>query len=137
MKTRIYNIEERLIDFAVQILEIVENLPKTYVAQHQGSQLARSGTSPAFNYGEAQSAESTKDFVHKMKICLKELRESQICMKIIAKKSYLDNQKLETVIKENGELIAIFTSRIKTAMQNKTWHFYILHFVVLHFTLNK
>ncbi len=118
MEKRNYNIEERLIEFAVQILDIVENLPKSYGSQHLGGQLARSGTSPALNYGEAQSAESTKDFIHKMKICLKELRESQICMKIIAKKAYLDDKKLETAIIENGELIAIFTSSIKTAMLN-------------------
>jgi four helix bundle protein len=68
MTKRGYDLEDRLIDFALQVDEIIEVLPNTNLANHIGSQLVRSCTSPALNYGEAQSAESQKDFVHKLKI---------------------------------------------------------------------
>ena len=71
-----HDLEERLIDFAVTIVEIAETMPDSKAANHLAGQLLRSGTSPALNYGEAQSAESRKDFIHKIKIVLKELRES-------------------------------------------------------------
>jgi len=73
---RKFDIEDRLIDFAVMIAEIVETLPNTKAANHIGGQMIRSGCSPALNYGEAQEAESRKDFIHKMGICRKELRET-------------------------------------------------------------
>ena len=73
---RIFDLEERLIDFAVRIIRMAESLPETKVANHIAGQLIRCGTSPAPNYGEAQSAESRKDFLHMMRIVLKELRES-------------------------------------------------------------
>ena len=84
-KKRTYDLEVRLIDFAVQIIEIVETLPKTRAGNHIAGQLVRSGTSPASNYGEAQSAESRNDFIHKMKIALKELRETHVWLRIIEK----------------------------------------------------
>ena len=115
MKPRKYDLEERLIDFAVMILEFVEQLPKGYAPNHLGGQLTRSGTSPALNYGEVQGAESTKDFIHKMKVCLKELRESQVCLKIIKRKPYLSGEIVDLVLKECSELVAIFTKSIKTA----------------------
>jgi four helix bundle protein len=73
-----FDLEERLIDFAVRIIRISESLPKTRVGNHIAGQLIRSGTSSAPNYGEAQSAESRSDFIHKMKVCLKELRETRV-----------------------------------------------------------
>ena len=73
---RRYDLEERLIEFASQIIDITEMLPKTLAGNHLGGQLLRSGTSPALHYGEAQAAESPADFIHKMKVCLKELRET-------------------------------------------------------------
>jgi four helix bundle protein len=78
-----HDLEERLINFAVLIIEIVETMPNTRAANHLAGQLLRSGTSPALNYGEAQNGESCKDFIHKIKVVLKELRESYICLKII------------------------------------------------------
>ncbi|MEM7163697.1 MAG: four helix bundle protein, partial [Bacteroidota bacterium] len=83
MTNRRTQLEDRLIDFSIKIIEICEKLPSQYAAKHLGQQLLRSGTSPALNYGEAQRAESTKDFIHKMKICLKELHESFIILKIL------------------------------------------------------
>jgi len=81
-----YDLEERLIEFSLLILDIVEKLPDTKSGNHFAGQLLRSGTSPALNYGEAQVAESRNDFIHKMKICLKELKESYIALQIIKRK---------------------------------------------------
>ena len=73
-----YDIEDRLIDFGVRIIKSAGSLPKTSIGSHMANQIIRSGTSPAPNYGEAQGAESPSDFIHKMKICLKELRETKV-----------------------------------------------------------
>ncbi len=108
-------LEDRLIDFAVSVIGVVEDLPNTKAGNHIGNQLVRSGTSPAPNYGEARSAESTKDFVHKMKISLKELRETHIWLRIIDRKKLGDLQILPAVIGECDELIAIFVSSTRTA----------------------
>ncbi len=114
-----FNLEDRLIDFAVQIIDIIETLPKNPVCKHLGSnQLLRSGTSPALNYGEAQAAESRADFIHKVKIVLKELRESFVCLKILNRKLYLPEEILSPVLKENNELISIFVKTLKTAKEN-------------------
>ena len=117
---RIFDLEERLIDFAVRIIRIAESLPKTKIGNHIAGQLIRCGTSPAPNYGEAQSAESRSDFIHKMKICLKELRETKVWLKIIIRANLIKHKsKLEPDIIENDELISIFVASIKTAKQNK------------------
>lgn len=84
-----FDLEERLIDFAILISNVVEGLPNTRLGNYVAGQLVRSGCSPALNYGEAQSAESRNDFIHKMKIILKELRESFISLKIVERKSYM------------------------------------------------
>ncbi len=112
---RKYDLEERLIDFVLKIDEIIEQLPNTRLANHIAGQMVRSGTSPALNYGEAQSAESQKDFVHKMQVVLKELRETRICLKIIIRKPLLENHIVIPVLVENEELIAIFAQSVKTA----------------------
>jgi four helix bundle protein len=115
-----YDLEDRLIDFAVVVLTIVDDLPNNYSAVHLGNQLSRSGTAPALNYGEAQAAESSNDFIHKMKICLKELRETSINIKIITKRNYVKNAEiLQKTFSENMELIAIFTASINTAKSRK------------------
>lgn len=114
-----FELEERLIDFAVQSMEIAELISNSYVGRHLGGQLMRSGSSPALNYGEAQGAESQKDFVHKLKIILKELRESHICLKIINRKGLMKQRgEIGSVLKECNELISIFVSSCKTAQQN-------------------
>lgn len=100
---RKYDLEERLIDFAVMIIDLEEGLPSTKAANHLGGQLLRSGTSPALNYGEAQAAESKKDFVHKIKIVLKELRESHICIRIMEKKGMHTDGALMTRVKANAK----------------------------------
>ncbi len=108
-------LEERLIDFAVIIINVVEALPNSRAGNHIAGQLIRSGTSPAPNYGEAQSAESRRDFVHKIKISLKELRETLIWLKIIARKSFGNGELTAAPIAECNELISIFVSSTKTA----------------------
>lgn len=109
---RKFDLEDRLLEFAIRIIAIVESLPDNKVCNHLGGQLLRSGTSPALNYGEAQEAESKKDFIHKFKVILKELRETLICLKILNRKSLLSDV---SILEENRELIAIFAASIKTA----------------------
>ena len=72
-----YDLEERLLEFSVRIIKIVEQLPSSKTGSHVAGQLLKSGTPPYPNHGEAQAAESPKDFVHKLRISLKELRETQ------------------------------------------------------------
>ena len=112
-------LEDRLIDFSVRIIEILKELPKSKLGTHLEGQLVRSSTSPALNYGEAQSAESRKDFIHKIKIVLKELRETLVGLKIIKRSRLLkQDDKLNLVMKENDELIAIFVKSVETAVKN-------------------
>ena len=114
-----FDIEERLIDFAVRIIRMTEALPGSSAGLHIGKQLMRSGTSPAPNYGEAQSAESRADFIHKMKLCLKELRETRVWLLMIIRAELIKPQsKLNSLIDETNQLIAIFVKSIKTAKEN-------------------
>lgn len=114
-----HDLEERLINFAVLIVEIVETMPEKRTANHLAGQLLRSGTSPALNYGEAQSGESRRDFIHKIKVVLKELRETFICLKIIYRtKLYCSEDKLKFALNENNELISIFVKSAETAQKN-------------------
>ena len=108
-------LEDRLIDFAVSIIGVAEALPNTRAGNHVAGQLIRSGTSPAPNYGEARSAESKRDFIHKMKISLKELRETMIWLKIVSRKSMVAGEIVDVAISACDELIAIFVSSTKTA----------------------
>jgi four helix bundle protein len=119
-ENKIFDLEERLIDFAVRIIRTAESLPKTKVGNHIAGQLIRCGTSPAPNYGEAQSAESRSDFIHKMKVSLKELRETRVWLLIIVRAKLIKPpSKLEPLIEENNELISIFVTSIKTAEESK------------------
>ena len=116
---RKYDLEERLIQFSIDIIILCGKIEGNFASQHLSKQLIRSATSSALNYGEAQSAESARDCLHKMKICLKELRESLVNLKIQKGANLVkDLEKLELLLKENNELIAIFVSSIKTS-QNK------------------
>jgi four helix bundle protein len=96
---------------------VAESLPQTPAGRHFGGQLVRSGTAPALNYGEAQAAESRPDFVHKMKLALKELRETMVNLKFILKRNYFQQDRLLPLLKENDELIAIFMKSISTAQE--------------------
>ena len=117
---RKFDIEERLIDFAVRIIRTAESLPKTKAGNHIAGQLTRCGTSPAPNYGEAQSSESIANFIHKMKICLKELRETKVWLLMITRAHLIKPKlKLKPIVDENNELISIFVKSIQTAKQNQ------------------
>lgn len=115
MDERANQLEGRLIDFAVRVIAVVEALPDTKAGKHIASQLVRSGTSPAPNYGEARAAESRADFIHKLKVALKELRETLIWLKIIERKPMLPASRLGDIAKECDELISIFVKSLKTA----------------------
>ena len=115
-----FDLEERLIEFAVRVIRTAESLPKTKTGKHIAGQLLRSGTSPAPNYGEAQSAESRADFVHKMRLALKELRETRIWLLIIVKADLIKpTSKLDDLLDESNQLISIFVKSIGTAKKNK------------------
>jgi len=109
----------RLIDFAVLIYEISSGFYNKTGNQHYTNQIIRSSSSSALNYGEALSAESKKDFIHKIRIALKELRETHFALQIIQK---IQLSKSEPVviqaIKENNELISIFVKTLQTAEKN-------------------
>jgi len=120
MPNQKYDLEDRLLEFSVQIIKIVEMLPNSRAGNHIAGQLLRSGTSPYPNHGEAQSAESQKDFVHKLRISLKELRETQRWLKLIQKIPLLDDSVfLNSILVETEQLIKIFVSSIKTSEKGK------------------
>ncbi|MFK7979811.1 MAG: four helix bundle protein [Saprospiraceae bacterium] len=112
-KTYDYNLEERLIAFAANIIFFTNSLPKDYAGSHLKGQLIRSGTSPALNYAEANAAESNKDFIHKNKVVLKELKETKVNLKILDKLKYGQDGQRAKLLDECGQLCAIFTTIIK------------------------
>jgi four helix bundle protein len=116
---RKFDLEERLLEFASAVIDLSEKLPNTRSGNHVAGQILRSGTSPFPNHGEAESAESRDDFIHKLKICLKELRETRRWARLIQRKSWAKNEAtLLFVLNESDELIRIFMSSIRTARQN-------------------
>jgi four helix bundle protein len=120
VKGQRYDLEERLLEYSVRIIKIIEQLPNTRTGNHVAGQLLRSGTSPYPNHGEAQAAESQKDFIHKLRISLKELRETQRWLKLIQKVPLIKNTELmNDILEETEELIKIFVTSIKTAGKNK------------------
>jgi len=115
-----YDLEERLLEYSVKIIKLVEQLPNTRAGNHVAGQLLRSGTSPYPNHGEAQAAESPKDFVHKLRISLKELREALRWLRLIQRVPLInDSELLNILLNETEELIKIFVTSIKTAMKKK------------------
>lgn len=114
-----FELEERLINFSVLIIKIANELPNIRAGNHLSGQLIRSGTSASLNYWEAQSGESRKDFIHKIKIALKELRETFVCLKIIHRtRMFKSEEKIKKAMKENDELISIFVKSVETAQKN-------------------
>ena len=120
MKKQTYDLEKRLLDYSVRIIKIVELLPNNRTGNHVAGQLLRSGTSPYPNHGEAQAAESTKDFIHKLRILLKELRETQRWLKLIQRVPLIKKPDLlKDILQETDELIKIFVTSIKTAEKKR------------------
>ena len=118
MYDRKYDLEDRLVKYSCRMIDVVEALPNTRAGSYIAGQLIKSCISPTFNYGEVQGAESRKDFVHKLGIVLKELKECRPALKIIIKKELIKPFKLDGVYKETEELIAIMAKSITTT--NKT-----------------
>jgi len=120
MERRAYDLEERLLDYSVLIIRLCDKLPNSRAGNHIAGQLLRSGTSALPNHGEAQAAESPADFIHKMKICLKELRESYRWLLLISRVPLIDeNTEVKNIIVETDELIRIFVKSIQTAQKLK------------------
>jgi four helix bundle protein len=118
-QSRADELEDRLIDFAVRIVNLSANLPKTPAGKHISGQILRSGTSPAPNYGEARGAESHADFVHKVRIVLKELNETSIWLRVIERSQMLRKELILDILGENKELCRIFTSTLRTARKTR------------------
>ena len=114
LPSRADQLEERLIDFAVRIVKLSANLPRTSAGRHIAGQILRSGTSPAPNYGEARGAESHADFVHKLRIVLKELNETSIWLRIIERSQLLRKELIKEIVQENTELCRIFAATLKS-----------------------
>ncbi len=113
------DLEDRLIAFAIKAVRLADQLPKSVIGVRLRDQLSRASSSAPLNYGEAQSAESRKDFIHKSKLVLKELRESNVAFKMIdGLQLAKDTHELTMLLKENNELIAIFVTCIETARRN-------------------
>ncbi len=114
-----YDLEDRLVEFSVLIIQVSEKIKKNYAGNHLSNQIVRSGTSPALQYGEAQAAESRTDFVHKLKILLKELRETKVNLRILVNAKLMNDEVLSSnAMNECDQLIAIFIKSIETAKRN-------------------
>ena len=113
------DLDDRLLAYSVEVIRLVEELPNSRTANHVGGQVLRSGTSPYFNHGEAEAAESSKDFMHKMGVCLKELRETRRALKLVQKVPLVDPpSRVDPLLSETEELIRIFFTSIRTARKN-------------------
>ena len=115
-----YNLEDRLLEFAVRVIHVTESMKTNRAGLHVADQLLGSGTSPYGHHGEAESAESRADFVHKLRICAKELREARRWLRLVARAQLVAKpQLLAAILTESDELIRIFAASIRTAQNNK------------------
>jgi len=120
MSERVFDLEDRLLDFAARIIRVSESMKASPAGRHVGDQLLRSGTSPFANHGEAEGAESLNDFVHKLRICYKELRESRRWMRLAQRADLLDQpERLTPLLDEADELIRIFAASLRTAEKKR------------------
>ena len=123
-----FDLEDRFVDFTCRMIDVVEALPNNRSGNYIAAQLIRCCHSPAFNYGEAQASESRNDFIHKMGIVLKELKECRTALKIIIKKEMIRPiDRLQEIFKETEELIAITAKSIDTAKKNAAQKLNIEH----------
>lgn len=114
-----FDLEDRLVEFSCRIIEVVEALPAARAGNYIAGQLIRCGMAPALLYGESQGAESRADFIHKMKICLKELKETRVCLKVISKAKLITPiERLDNIKSENEQLVSIVAKSIETAKKN-------------------
>jgi four helix bundle protein len=108
-------LDERLLEYGVRIIKLVESLPKTLVGRRIGDQLLRSGTSAGANYEEAQGAESKEDFIHKLQVALKELRESNYWLRLLAKSGKVPSNRMQSLLDESTHLRAMLSKAVATA----------------------
>ena len=114
-----YDLEERLLEYSTRAIRLTEKLKPTHAGNHVAGQLLRASTSPLANHGEAQGAESTKDFIHKLKLSLKELRETERWLKLTKRVPLVEKPVLlDDLLDETDQLIRIFVSSINTARKN-------------------
>jgi four helix bundle protein len=111
-------LEERLLEFSATIIGLVDALPNTRAVNHVTGQLLRCGTSPLGNHGEAQAAESRRDFVHKLRICLKEFKETRRWLRLLQRSQLVTTPTILPILRETEELIKIFAVSIRTAEKN-------------------
>lgn len=109
------DLSQRLLSYAVRVVKMVEALPRTMAGKRIGDQLLRAGTSVGANYEEAQGAESSNDFVHKLQIALKEARESNYWLRVIAGAALLPKDKLADILDESDQLCRILSKAVATA----------------------
>jgi four helix bundle protein len=114
------DIQERLIQFAARVIKVCDALPSTSTGQHVARQLLRSGTAPAAHHAEARSAESPADFIHKLKVGVKEMNESEVWLRIIVAGQLLPAQKLAELLDECNQLQRILNASIKTARRSSS-----------------
>ena len=120
MKETKYDLEDRLVEYSCRMIDLAEALPNTRAGNYIAGQLIRSCISPAFNYGEVQGAESRNDFIHKLGIVLKELKECRTALKIIRRKEMIKPAtRTNELFKETEELVAIIAKSIMTAESKK------------------
>ncbi|MES2921158.1 MAG: four helix bundle protein [Verrucomicrobiota bacterium] len=116
-----YDLEDRLLNFGARIIVLTRSLTRDYAKRHIGNQLLRSGTAPLSHHGEAQAAESPADFIHKLRLALKELRETERWLKLIERANIIPKvEKLSPILNETDQLIRIFVSSISTAEKRRT-----------------
>lgn len=115
-----FNLEERLLEFAARIIRVSESMKRSRAGNHIADQLLRSGTSPFGHHGEAEGAESRDDFIHKLKVCYKELRESRRWLRLVQRAELITRPNLlDSLLSEADELVRIFASSIRTAQRNR------------------
>jgi four helix bundle protein len=114
-----YDLEDRLLEFAARIVELTESLPNTRAGNHIAGQLLRCGTSSLSNHGEVEAAESRRDFLHKLRICLKELREAKRWLRLLGRVNKVATPtNFNRCLNEVEELIRIFVASVRSAEKN-------------------
>jgi four helix bundle protein len=115
----VYDLEDRLLEFSAKIVQLTESLPNTRAGNHIAGQLLRCGTSALSNHGEVEAAESRRDFLHKLRICLKELRETKRWLRLLGCVNKVETPaNFNSCLKEVEELIRIFVASVRTAKRN-------------------
>jgi four helix bundle protein len=113
-----FNLEDRLLEFSARIIRLIDALPNTRSANHLAGQILRSGTSPYGNHGEVEAAESRKDLIHKLKVCLKELKETKRWLRLVKKSKMLPEKNMVLILAESEELFRIFFASVRTTEKN-------------------